>query len=207
MRRRPSKKAMEEETRTWRNIFTAFSRLTSIPVEDPKIFLVEHGSLIIFLITVSVVITALTNATLKLMEVQKKRYEIIKLKREIELMGFKKMKALAEIEGEANKLVENSIPKISDYLIKEHKYQKTDKGEVRNHINMALKDIHSFIDKGGEINIRGKLASKKPEAKKLSENFAEIRQLRNSLEKLKALPKRKLLDKTKKTEASGSQRP
>ncbi len=191
-------KDMEERAKTWRNIFTAFSRLTSMPIEDPKIFFVEHGSLIIFLLAVSAVITALTNATLKLMEVQKKRYEIIKLKREIELVGLKKIKALDEIAEEANKLVGDNIPKISDYLIKEHKYQKADKGEVRNHLNMALKDIHTFIDKGGEINIRGKLASKEPEVKKLFKNFIEIRQLRDGLEKLKALPKRKLLDTVKK---------
>jgi len=199
-------KDMEERARTWRNIFTAFSRLTSIPIEDPKIFFIKHGSLIIDFLTVSIMITALTNATLKLMEVQKKRYELIKLKREIELVGLKKIKALSEIETEANKLIEDNIPKISDYLIKEHKYQKTDKGEVRSHINMALKDIHTFIDEGGEINIRGKLASKETRVKKLFNDFIEIRKLREGLEKITALPKRKLLNKTKKTEEQLSER-
>jgi len=185
-------KDMEDYSKQWRRILSGFFKFAKEPQEDAKIYSIEKGSLILGLIGKVTLITLIARGTSEMLGIYKKVLEIKKAKLEVENLELKNDKIKSGLKGldeELKSLIEKKSQEVVKNLMKEYKGKsETDKQEVENHINISLRQIFDFVEKGGKIDFTD--PNKKEDSKEKRElinSFNDVKSIESEVEELKAL--------------------
>ena len=181
-------KELEKASTQWNRIIKGFARLAKDSTEAPRIHSVEKGSLILGIIAGATTVVAIAKGVSQLLEVYKKVLEIRKLQLET-----KKLKLDGDIDKQFEKRIESIIEESAQKAVEkltEELGETDDRNEVKNAVSLALKDIFSFVEKGGRIDYQEKEETKTSKAarKKLNRTFQKVKEIETDIETMKKLP-------------------
>ncbi|MGA2604183.1 MAG: hypothetical protein ABSG14_08135 [Verrucomicrobiia bacterium] len=175
-------------TNEWWNIIRSFGLLTDTNADQAKILSIQQGSIVIEISALYLLIKAIGSASNKILDLIERLYELRKASREIKQLDLTNKQIEKDLDKEADTFIENNLSQIAQQVIAEINKAKTTDGETNKALQISIKDLFQFLDKGGTVDCRFRLTGQQPpEAKELQAVYAKIRQLEAHVHELKLL--------------------
>lgn len=177
-----------EYSEQWWRIVRSFGLLTDTTADQAKILSFQQGSVIVEVSAVYILVKAIGSAADKIMSVIERLLDLRKKIHEIKQLDLTNKQIERDLEKEADAFVENKMSQITQHVTAEINKAKAEDGEVKNSLQISIKDLYQFLDRGGTVDCRLRLMDKEPEeAKQLRDVYGEIRTLETRIEELKLL--------------------
>ena len=178
---------------SWTKIIRAFSQLVGERPESARIVFVQKSSPLIMDVATAIALVLAVGKAVDFVLARVERYlNIRKQLEEIKKLKLENKQIEKDLEAEADAFSDKSAQEITAELTAEMK--KKPAGDVINGISLGIKSLFVFIDKGGRVDC--------PSSSEQNEGFGglfeEIRQLQQSVDKLRLLPAPVAAKKTKK---------
>lgn len=181
---------LEKQSEAWRKILSAFARLSGEGEGDLKIQSIGKGSLFLELLGATGLVYAIANGASKVLEVYERVLNIRRHAAELRKLELSNDEIPADLEKEADAVLEQAAGSVAEDLIKQHKLTgKKGVGEIRNAVSLSLRQIFVFVEKGGILDVRspsGNGAPPEPELR-LRGSFRRVKELEGRLAELKQL--------------------
>lgn len=137
---------LEDWSKKWRLIFSAFSQLTDEPAESPRISGIHRGSTSLILVGIATVLWAITSAGDKILGMCEKVTSVRKMLREIKKLDYENA-FLEAAQTQEEKETEELIDTVTDELLEGHQAEPKMKAVLRPSIRVMLE----FITGGGQV--------------------------------------------------------
>ena len=167
----------------WYEIGWGIAIAHNLSPEDVKI----EGSIIIELVVVAAIATTASRIIISALKVAEKVLDIRKKAEEIRGLKLKNEQLANDIEKEAEEEKKSGIEEVTANAVKQLKLKKEGEGDKVKALDTAVKDLVSFIEKGGVIDFVLPKNEEKPEEGTEREYddlriaFQEIRRIENKL--------------------------
>jgi hypothetical protein len=186
----------KEYSEQWWRIVRSFGLLTDTTADQAKILSFQQGSVIVEVSALYILVKAVGLAADKIMSVIERLLDLRKKIQEIKRLDLTNKQIELDLQKEADAFVENKMSQITENLILEINKAKAEDGEVKNGLQLSIKDLYQFLDKGGTVDCRLRLMDKEPEeATQLRDVYGKIRTLETRIEELKLITDAKEKDR------------
>jgi len=163
--------------------------------EDIRVVGANKGSLIIVLATVYTIAQVIATVLLKSLEVAEKVLNLQKMGQEVKNLGLTNTKLENEIRSSAEAERAEGIEAISRDVTRDLSAKGQIDGEQQSTLENSIKKLISFIEKGGQVDLILPVESKNDKADELTSDGQKIQQLREDVQRIRALESEmKLLD-------------
>ncbi|MGD0058165.1 MAG: hypothetical protein ABSD58_01985 [Verrucomicrobiia bacterium] len=177
-----------EYTDQWWKIIRHFGLLTDTTADQAKILSIQEGSIILEISAVYVLVKAIGLAADKILNVIERLYELRRTSREITRLDLTNKQIEKDLQKEADTFIESNLGQITQQVIAEINKSKAREGEVKSSLQISIKDLFDFLDRGGTVDCRLELTEGESGApKELQAIFGQIRALETRVEELKLL--------------------
>ena len=168
---------------SWTKIIRAFSQLVGEKPESSRVVFVQKSSPLILDMATACSLVLMVGKAVDSVLGQIERYlNIRKQLEEIKKLKLENKEIEEGLEEEAKAFSEKSAQEITDDLIAE--MDPKPNGEVVNGLNLGIRNLFVFIDKGGRVDC----PSASDNENEVDDIYAEVRQLQEAVDKLRFLP-------------------
>lgn len=173
---------------TWYEIGRGITMAHDSAPEDIKIIGAGKGSIIIELLIGMAIAKSVTEIIMGGLQVAEKVLDIRKKAEEIKAMKLTNEKIARELQDEATTEKNMGIEKIKNDMVVQLGLNKGSRGDKINALGVSIKDLVTFIEKGGDVDLVIPEESSSEEDNvansELRVAFAEIRQLERKIDLL-----------------------
>jgi hypothetical protein len=177
-----------EYSEQWWQIVRSFGLLTDTTTDQAKVLSFQQGSVLVEVSAPCLLVTAVGIAASRILTVIERLLDLRKKIAEIKQLDLTNKQIERDLEKEADAFQENKGNQIAQQVIAEINKAKVTDGEVTTAVQMSVKNLFIFLDKGGTVDCRLREAEEQPEeAKRLRTVYDSIRQLETQIDELKLL--------------------
>lgn len=184
---------LKDQTEEWWHVVRGVSLLTNTAVEDNRILTVQKASpLIVELSSVYVAVRVVGLIVDKVLTAVDRYLDLKKKVEEVRHLNLQNKQIERDLDKEAENFRETIVEDIKTKVIEEIAPDKKTNGEIQKAMEITVKNVFAFLDKGGTVDCRVADDNGTPDAKQIQAMYERIRLLESKLEGVRLLeaPKR-----------------
>lgn len=179
---------LRDYSEEWYQVVRGVALLTDTAVEDSQILTVQKSSpLIIELSSVYVAVRVVGLIVDRVLNAVDRYLDLKKKATEIRQLNLQNKQIERDLDKEAENFRETIVEDIKNKVIEEVLKDKKANGEVQKAMEISVKNVFAFLDKGGTIDCRVPDTNNSADAKQIQQMYENIRSLEDKLEGVKLL--------------------
>jgi hypothetical protein len=179
---------LKDQTEEWWYVVRGVSLLTNTAVEENRILTVQKGSpLIVELSSVYIAVRVVGLIVDKVLTAVDRYLDLKKKVEEVRHMNLQNKQIERDLDKEAENFRETIVEDIKTKIIEEIAPDKKSNGEIHKAMEITVKNVFAFLDKGGSIDCRVPEDNSSSDAKQLQQMYERIRLLESKLDGVRLL--------------------
>jgi regulator of replication initiation timing len=174
---------MKDRLEEWWHIIRGASLLTHTAVEENKVLSVQKESPLCIEISSSYVVVHAIGLIINNVLLALERYRNLKNKvEEVHCLNLENKQIERDLDQEAQNFQRAIVKEFGAKVITELKSAKVVDGEIKNAMDLAVRNVFAFLDKGGSVDCRIPETNGSSEARQIQQLFAQIRLLKSNID-------------------------
>ena len=179
---------LKDQTEEWWHVVRGVSLLTNTAVEDNRVLTVQKGSpLIVELSSVYVAVRVVGLVVDKVLTAVDRYLDLKKKVEEVRHLNLQNKQIERDLDKEAENFRETIVEDIKTRVIEEIAPDKKTNGEIQKAMEISVKNVFAFLDKGGTVDCRVPSDDGTPDTKLIQEMYEKIRLLESKLDGMRLL--------------------